>query len=75
MFSSTVLPLGSPVGHLRVTLSHLTVKETIRSLQVTFFLFSSFCVAQGKGRARGGPRKVTQRSFIDGGYPFPDALH
>ena len=24
-----------------------------------------FCEAQGKGRARGGPRKVTQRSFID----------
>ena len=39
------------------------------------------CEAQGKGRARGRPRKVTQRSFIDGGwmvdggYPFPDALH
>ena len=40
------------------------------------------CEAQGKGRARGGPRKVTQRSFmdggwwmVDGGYPFPDALH
>ena len=26
------------------------------------------CEAQGKGRARGGPRKVTQRSFIDGGW-------
>ena len=24
-----------------------------------------FCEAQGKGRARGRPRKVTQRSFID----------
>ena len=23
------------------------------------------CEAQGKGRARGGPRKVTERSFID----------
>ena len=40
------------------------------------------CEAQGKGRAGGRPRKVTQRSFIDGGwlmvdggYPFPDALH
>ena len=41
-----------------------------------------YCEAQGKGRARGGPRKVTQRSFMDGGWwmgdggiPFPDALH
>ena len=34
-----------------------------------------YCEAQGKGRARGGPRKVTERTFMDGGYPFPDALH
>ena len=27
-----------------------------------------YCEAQGKGRARGGPRKVTQRSFMDGGW-------
>ena len=27
-----------------------------------------FCEAQGKGRAKGQPRKVTQRSFIDGGW-------
>ena len=26
------------------------------------------CEAQGKGRAKGRPRKVTQRSFIDGGW-------
>ena len=26
-----------------------------------------FCEAQGKGRAKGRHRKVTQRSFIDGG--------
>ena len=26
------------------------------------------CEAQGKGRATGRPRKVTQRSFIDGGW-------
>ena len=41
----------------------------------------SYCEAQGKGRAKGRPRKVTKRSFIDyawmvdGGRPFPDALH
>ena len=42
-----------------------------------------YCEAQGKGRAKGRSRKVTQRSFIDGGwwmvdgggYPFTDALH
>ena len=33
-----------------------------------------FCEAQGKGRARGGPRKVTQRSFIDGGCWMVDIL-
>ena len=37
------------------------------------------CEAQGKGRAKGRPRKVTKRSFIDmdGGWwlSFPDALH
>ena len=34
----------------------------------------NFCEAQGKGRARGGPRKVTQRSFIDGGWCMVDIL-
>ena len=27
--------------------------------------FRNYCEAQGKGRAKGWPRKVTQRSFID----------
>ena len=27
-----------------------------------------YCEAQGKGRAKGRPRNVTQRSFIDGGW-------
>ena len=34
----------------------------------------SFCEAQGKGRARGGPKKVTQRSFMDGGWWMVDIL-
>ena len=38
------------------------------SLCVIMVLPISFCEAQGKGRARGGPRRVTQRSFIDGGW-------
>ena len=33
-----------------------------------------YCEAQGKGRARGGPRKVTQRSFMDGGWWMVDIL-
>ena len=33
-----------------------------------------YCEAQGKGRARGGPRKVTQKSFIDGGWWMVDIL-
>ena len=32
------------------------------------------CEAQGKGRAKGGPRKVTQRSFMDGGWWMVDIL-
>ena len=36
--------------------------------------FKYFCEAQGKGRARGGPRKVTQRSFMDGGWWMVDIL-
>ena len=33
-----------------------------------------FCEAQGKGRARGGRRKVTERSFMDGGWWMVDIL-
>ena len=33
-----------------------------------------YCEAQGKGRARDGPRKVTQRSFMDGGWWMVDIL-
>ena len=32
------------------------------------------CEAQGKGRAKGRPRKVTQWSFIDGGWWMVDIL-
>ena len=32
------------------------------------------CEAQGKGRAKGRPRKVTQRSFMDGGWWMVDIL-
>ena len=39
-----------------------------------FQILCNFCEAQGKGRARGGPRKVTQRSFIDGGWWMADIL-
>ena len=32
------------------------------------------CEAQGKGRVRGGPRKVTERSFMVGGWWMVDIL-
>ena len=37
----------------------------------------NFCEAQGKGRARGGPGRSLKGHLwmVDGGYPFPDALH
>ena len=31
-----------------------------------------YCEAQGKGSAKGRPRKVTQMSFIDGGWWMVD---
>ena len=41
---------------------------------ITIQHYLLFCEAQGKGRARGGPRKVTQRSFMDGGWWMVDIL-
>ena len=32
---------------------------------VSYYLLLIHCEAQGKGRAKGRPRKVTKRSFID----------
>ena len=42
----------------------------------TCLMFNSTwnCEAQGKGRAKGRPKKVTQRSFIDGGWWMVDIL-
>ena len=48
---------------------------------ITIIILKSdkYCEAQGKGRARGtqeGHSKVIYRWWmVDGGYPFPDALH
>ena len=36
--------------------------------------FDIYCEAQGKGRAKGRLRKVTQRSFIDDGWWMVDIL-
>ena len=33
-----------------------------------YFVIPENCEAQGKGRAKGRPRKVTKRSFMDGGW-------
>ena len=37
-------------------------------MEVTLVSDNDFCEAQGKGRAKGRPRKVTERSFMDGGW-------
>ena len=42
--------------------------------QVTSYLVICNCEAQGKGRAKGQPRKVTQRSFIDYRWWMVDIL-
>ena len=43
--------------------------EPIFLVTLYFTTFNTVnCEAQGKGRAKGGPRKVTQRSFMDGGW-------
>ena len=45
-----------------------------KCVKVIFQSIKICCEAQGKGRARGQPRKVTQRSFIDGGWWMVDIL-
>ena len=68
------------MGHLRVTVGHLRVtigylRSTMGYLRVLKIgHLKVFCEAQGKGRARDGPRKVTQRSFMDGGWWMVDIL-
>ena len=42
----------------------LEVEVTIR----LYLIVLDNCEAQGKGRAKGRPRKVTKRSFMDGGW-------
>ena len=52
-----------------------TVEAASQSEVSTIIFFLTFnCEAQGKGRAKGRPRKVTQRSFIDGGWWMVDIL-
>ena len=36
--------------------------------RIRYSMNISYCEAQGKGRAKGQPRKVTKRSFKDGGW-------
>ena len=47
---------------------------TVTRQDALLMLHVFFCEAQGKGRAKGRPRKVTQRSFIDGGWWMVDIL-
>ena len=46
----------------------------LKLTKIKLLAVHTFCEAQGKGRARGRPRKVTQRSFIDSGWWMVDIL-
>ena len=48
--------------------------DVIKYILFNIIMISSDCEAQGKARAKGRPRKVTQRSFIDGGWWMVDIL-
>ena len=78
--------MKTEVNVLFLHLYHEVIKYIFRQSQKSpdkSFTFSNLyhnCEAQGKGRARGRPRMVTQRSFIDYrlvivDIDFPDALH
>ena len=51
----------------------MEVKPTFAN-DTSFETIIQYCEAQGKERAKGRPRKVTQRSFIDGGWWMVDIL-
>ena len=64
---------SSPGGHVVFTLHsrpNMYILISISNIASKW----TFCEAQGKGRARGGHRKVTQRSFMDGGWWMVDIL-
>ena len=60
---------GGDQGTIGDTFGHMGLKYDFST--ISLFIY---CEAQGKGRAKGRPRKVTQRSFIDGGWWMVDIL-
>ena len=50
------------------------ITESLDVFESTGKKFPIYCEAQGKGRAKGRPRKVTQRSFMDCGWWMVDIL-
>ena len=65
-----------------LTCGNVKVNKTkfVALSNMKYIYLSPYCEAQGKGRARGLLRKVTQRSFIDYRLSiidinFPEALH
>ena len=54
--------LFSPLKFLRQA---LVFKQVVSHLEMLIGNDFNFCEAQGKGRAKGRPRRVTKRSFID----------
>ena len=52
----------------RFSIPLISLARQVQFSMSKYFLHMGNCEAQGKGRARGGPRKVTQRLFLDGGW-------
>ena len=48
--------------------------KILEDLLLLWLQYKINCEAQGKGRAKGQPRKVTKRSFMDGGWWMVDIL-
>ena len=53
-----------PVSHFRAMIWLSVLHQIVSNMDIQW----KCCEAQGKGRAKGRLRKVTQRSFIDGGW-------
>ena len=60
------------ISSVKTTRMNFFVRYMVTTLHIKGS--TNFCEAQGKGRAKGRPRKVTQRSFIDSGWWMMDIL-
>ena len=78
--SASLHPAFATFGNADNTYTHNSIPERIDYLMfraknhIDMKVRNCFCEAQGKGRAKGRPRKVNQRTFIDGGWWMVDIL-